>query len=59
MKDQSSPVKHYVMAGIALVGLVCLTLAHVWRVVGIGQAVFMYALLAVSGIRDFRKGRQP
>jgi len=52
-------VKHYVMSGIALVGLVCLTLAHVWRVVGIGQAVIMYALLAVSGISDFRKGRQP
>jgi len=50
-------MKHYVMASIALVGLVCLTLSHVWRVVGIGQAIFCYLFLAVSGINDFRAGR--
>lgn len=48
-------MKHrYVMAGIALVGLVCLTISRVWKTVGIGQAAFLYIFLALSAINDFR-----
>ena len=51
-------MKHYIMASIAAVGLVCLTIARVWRVVGVEQTIFQYAILTFFGIDHFVKARQ-